>query len=187
VIGVEPGASGTRAGLFARQNKIFIPTLCNLRGLTNVGACRLCLVEVKGPNRLFPACVTRVEEGMEVTTISERLDRYRKAILELLFVERNHISVCVSNGHCELQALAQRLQLTRKLRWMGHTSASSSTTIAFSVRGASGCARKSRVLTPHRPEPTLGLFRKPVPDAASACTSVPPALCPKKGGRWLRC
>ena len=43
-----------------------------------MGACRLCLVEVKGSNKLLPACVTRVEEGMEVTTTSERLDRYRK-------------------------------------------------------------------------------------------------------------
>lgn len=97
----------------ARQNDIFIPRLCELPGLSTVGACRLCLVEVKGLNRLLPACVTRVEEGMEVTTKSEVLDRYRRAILELLFVERNHIcSVCVSNGHCELQALAQKLDIT---------------------------------------------------------------------------
>ncbi len=97
----------------ARQNNIFIPRLCELAGLSSVGACRLCLVEVKGSNRLLPACVTTVEEGMEVTTKSERLDRYRKAILELLFVERNHIcSVCVSNGHCEMQTLAQKLDIT---------------------------------------------------------------------------
>ena len=70
-------------------------------------------MEVKGTNRLLPACVTRVEEGMEVTTDSERLRGYRRQILELLFVERNHIcSVCVSNGHCELQTLAQRLEIT---------------------------------------------------------------------------
>ena len=97
----------------ARQNNIFIPTLCALRGLSTVGACRLCLVEVKGVNKLLPACVTRVEEGMEVTTNSERLKRYRKQILELLFVERNHIcSVCVSNGYCELQSLSQKLDIT---------------------------------------------------------------------------
>ena len=97
----------------ARQNNIFIPRLCELKGLSTVGACRLCLVEVKGSNRLLPACVTRVEEGMEVTTSSERLRGYRKAILELLFTERNHIcSVCVSNGHCELQTLAQQLEIT---------------------------------------------------------------------------
>jgi bidirectional [NiFe] hydrogenase diaphorase subunit len=97
----------------ARENGIFIPTLCALRGLSIVGACRMCLVEVKGSNRLLAACATRVEEAMEVTTDSERLRKYRKQILELLFVERNHIcAVCVSNGHCELQTLAQRLDIT---------------------------------------------------------------------------
>ncbi len=97
----------------ARQNNIFIPRLCELPGLSAIGACRLCLVEVKGSNRLLAACVTRVEEGMEVTTRSELLDRYRRKILEMLFAERNHIcSVCVSNGHCELQGLAQKLDIT---------------------------------------------------------------------------
>jgi bidirectional [NiFe] hydrogenase diaphorase subunit len=97
----------------ARQNDIFIPTLCDLKGLSSVGACRLCLVEVKGNNKLVAACVTRVEEGMEVTTNSERLQRHRRNLLELLFTERNHIcSVCVSNGHCELQTLAQKLDIT---------------------------------------------------------------------------
>ena len=92
----------------ARQNNIFIPTLCELKGLSEVGACRLCLVEIKGTTKLLPACVTQVEEGMEVTTNSERLQKYRRAILELLLTERNHIcSVCVSNGHCELQSMAQ--------------------------------------------------------------------------------
>jgi len=97
----------------ARENKIPIPTLCYMGGLSNVGACRLCLVEVKGSPRLFPACVTRIEEGMEVTVNSERLANYRRMILELLFAERNHVcSVCVSNGHCDLQSLAQNLGIT---------------------------------------------------------------------------
>ena len=96
-----------------RENGIYIPTLCALEGLSDVGACRLCLVEVKGSPRLLPSCVTRVEEGMEVTTQSERLQRYRKGILELLFTERNHVcSVCVSNGRCEMQTLAQKLDVT---------------------------------------------------------------------------
>ena len=67
----------------------------------------------RGSNKLLPACVTHVEEGMEVTTTSERLTKYRKMIVELMFTERNHVcSVCVSNGHCELQSLAQRLGIT---------------------------------------------------------------------------
>lgn len=94
----------------AQEVGIFIPTMCRLEGLSEVGACRLCLVEVKGVSKLLPACVTRVEEGMEVSTRSERLDHYRRTVLEFLFAEGNHIcSVCVANGHCELQAMAQRL------------------------------------------------------------------------------
>ncbi len=94
----------------ARENNIFIPTLCQLDGLSVPGACRLCLVEIAGWKRLVPACATHVEEGMEVFTDTERLRDYRKMILELLFSEGNHVcAVCVSNGHCELQALAQRL------------------------------------------------------------------------------
>ena len=92
----------------ARENDISIPTLCHLDGLSEVGACRLCLVEVKGTNRLLPACVTLVEEGMEVTTHSPRLEKYRHMILELLFAERNHVcSVCVANNMCQLQDLAK--------------------------------------------------------------------------------
>jgi bidirectional [NiFe] hydrogenase diaphorase subunit len=97
----------------ARENDINIPTLCNLEGLSGVGACRLCLVEIKGSNKLLPACVATVYEGMDVSTDTERLRKHRRVILELLFAERNHIcSVCVSNGHCELQALAQSQGLT---------------------------------------------------------------------------
>lgn len=97
----------------ARENGIFIPTLCYLAGLTPIGACRLCMVEIAGRPKLFPACVTRVEEGVQVITQSERLAKYRMTILELIFSERNHIcSVCVSNGHCELQTMAQKLGMT---------------------------------------------------------------------------
>lgn len=92
-----------------RENRIPIPSLCYLEGLSIWGACRLCMVELAGQGRLFAACSTRVAEGMQVTTKSERLQRYRRTIVELLFAERNHVcSVCVSNGHCELQTLAQR-------------------------------------------------------------------------------
>jgi bidirectional [NiFe] hydrogenase diaphorase subunit len=97
----------------AREHGIFIPSLCHLTGLHSVGACRMCVVEVKGSKKLTPACTTVIDEGMEVTTDSERLQNYRRTILELLFSERNHIcSVCVSNGNCELQSLAQKLNMT---------------------------------------------------------------------------
>jgi bidirectional [NiFe] hydrogenase diaphorase subunit len=97
----------------ARENGIRIPTLCHLDGLHDVGACRMCVVEVKGINKLLPACVAAVEEGMEVSTATERLKKHRRTILQLLFAERNHIcSVCVVNGHCELQALGQQEGVT---------------------------------------------------------------------------
>ena len=97
----------------ARENDIYIPTLCHFDGLSDVGACRLCLVEIKGNSKLMPACLATVQEGMEVSTNSERLQKHRRTILELLFAERNHIcSVCVSNGHCELQTLGQEQGLT---------------------------------------------------------------------------
>jgi len=97
----------------ARDNGIYIPTLCQIEWLSSVGACRLCLVEVKGRPKLVPACTLSAEEGIEVITQSERLSRYRRMILELLFSERNHIcSVCVSNSHCDLQDLAQKLGVT---------------------------------------------------------------------------
>ena len=97
----------------ARQNGIRIPTLCHLDGLSERGSCRLCIVEIKGSPRLLPACVTLVRQDMEVIANSERVVDYRKKILELLFTERNHVcSVCVSNGHCDLQALTLDLGMT---------------------------------------------------------------------------
>jgi bidirectional [NiFe] hydrogenase diaphorase subunit len=94
----------------ARAANVAIPTLCYLAGLSEVGACRLCLVEIAGRPKLEAACVTRVTEGMEVTTHTPKLHEYRKMIVEMLLAERNHVcSVCVANRHCELQDLAVAL------------------------------------------------------------------------------
>lgn len=104
LISAEESATVLQA---AEEAGVKIPTLCHLEGVYDVGACRLCLVEVVGTPKLQSACTTRVREGMEVTTDSERLQKYRRMTLELLFAERNHIcAVCVANGHCELQGLA---------------------------------------------------------------------------------
>jgi bidirectional [NiFe] hydrogenase diaphorase subunit len=93
-----------------RENGIQLPTLCHLDGLSQRGGCRLCLVEMAGSNKLIPACATPAQEGLVVQTHTERLLQYRRMILELLFAERNHIcSVCVANGHCELQTAAAAL------------------------------------------------------------------------------
>jgi bidirectional [NiFe] hydrogenase diaphorase subunit len=92
----------------SRENGIRLPTLCQMSGLSVVGACRLCMVEIQGSDRLVAACATRAAEGMRVVTDTQRLRKYRRMIVELLFAERNHVcAVCVSNGRCELQDLAQ--------------------------------------------------------------------------------
>jgi bidirectional [NiFe] hydrogenase diaphorase subunit len=106
-ISADEGATILEA---ATDAGITIPTLCHLDGVYDVGACRLCLVEVAGIPKLLPACTTRVTEGMEVRTDSERLVRYRRMTLELLLAERNHVcAVCVANNNCELQSLAYGL------------------------------------------------------------------------------
>jgi len=106
------GTDGQTILEVAAENGIEIPTMCHLEGLTDTGSCRLCVVEIAGSNKLAPACVTAVAEGMEVTTNSEGLLAYRRTITEMLFLERNHVcAVCVANNHCELQDLADGLHV----------------------------------------------------------------------------
>jgi len=94
----------------AWDSGIHIPRLCHLGGLSDVGACRLCLVEIEGQKKLQPSCLTKVAEDMVVRTNTPQLREYRKLIVELLFAERNHVcSVCVLNGACELQTAAADL------------------------------------------------------------------------------
>ena len=97
--GVEVSVpEGTTILKAAKDNGIIIPTLCNLEGLTAYGGCRLCLVEISGSPKLFPACTTPVGPGMEVTTSSDRLKDHRKMVVQMLLAERTHIcSVCVAN------------------------------------------------------------------------------------------
>ncbi|MFO7548931.1 MAG: bidirectional hydrogenase complex protein HoxU [Acidimicrobiia bacterium] len=94
----------------ARREAVHIPTLCFLEGLSRYASCRLCLVSIAETPGLRPACATVIAEDMEVWTQTEEIRRYRRMIVELLFAEGNHIcAVCVSNGACELQALAAEL------------------------------------------------------------------------------
>lgn len=112
--GVECAGDDSQTVLdVARENGIAIPTLCQLDGLCDVGACRLCVVEVAGSNKLLPACTTKIAPEMEVTTTNERLDGYRRTLVEMMFVERNHVcAVCVADNNCELQDQAENLGLT---------------------------------------------------------------------------
>ena len=97
----------------ARENQIDIPTLCFLDGLSIAGSCRLCIVSIEGESRPVTACTTTVREGMIVYTDNMNLQKQRRALLEMLFASGHHVcAICVSNGHCELQSLAQSLGVT---------------------------------------------------------------------------
>ena len=95
-----------------RANDIYVPTLCYLEGLSNVGACRLCVVEIEGERRINPACTYPARDGLVVRTHTDTLEKYRRQLLELMFTERNHFCFfCEASGDCELQALAYEYQI----------------------------------------------------------------------------
>ncbi len=97
----------------ARQLGIDIPTLCYLKDVNEIGACRMCVVEIEGHNHLFPSCNTKVREGMVIRTNTERVVRGREFMLKLILA--NHDVKCLScpkSGNCELQDLANVFDLT---------------------------------------------------------------------------
>ncbi len=92
----------------AREAHINIPTLCYLKDINQIGACRLCLVEIKGARSFQAACVSPVGEGMEVSTNNEKLRNARRINLELLLSNHNReCTSCVRSENCELQALCR--------------------------------------------------------------------------------
>ncbi|MBQ8979094.1 MAG: (2Fe-2S)-binding protein [Oscillospiraceae bacterium] len=96
----------------ARENGIDIPTLCFMEGVSDIGMCRLCVVEVEGYSNFLPACRTKALEGMVITTESDELNSYRREMLELILA--SHYLDCMScpaNGSCELQDLCNRFDI----------------------------------------------------------------------------
>ncbi len=95
----------------AREYGIDIPTLCDFKSLIPAGTCRICSVKVGG--RVTSGCTTPVTEGLEVESESEEIRDLRKGIIEMLFVEGNHMCpTCEKSGNCELQHLAYRYKMT---------------------------------------------------------------------------
>jgi len=95
-----------------QANGIEVPTLCHYKGLVDIAACRMCLVEVEKERKPVPACAYPARDGIVVTTNSEKMERYRRLVLELLFTERNHLcAYCVATGDCELQSMAYKYQM----------------------------------------------------------------------------
>lgn len=96
----------------ARQIGIKIPTLCFLKEINEIGACRVCMVEIAGINRLVTACNTPVTEGMEVITNSARVREARKTNVELILSQHHtDCPTCVRSGNCSLQKIANDLNL----------------------------------------------------------------------------
>lgn len=104
----------------ARTAGIEIPTLCYLKKINEIGACRICMVEVKGARSLVTACVYPVNEGMEIFTNTERVRKSRKMTLELILSthDRKCLS-CVRSGTCELQQLCKEFGVDDEARFDG--------------------------------------------------------------------
>lgn len=87
---------------------IEIPTLCYLKDINEIGACRMCVVEVKGARSLVAACVHPVNEGMEILTNTEKIQKARKTTLELILSNHNKSCLtCIRSCDCELQKLCR--------------------------------------------------------------------------------
>lgn len=111
VVQVEDGATILAA---ARKAGVCIPTLCFLRGVSAIGSCRVCSVEVEGSDALVTACNTPAVDGMVVHTATPRVQQTRKTALDLIISEHglnttNYCFSCPANGSCELQAVCREV------------------------------------------------------------------------------
>lgn len=113
--------AGTTVLEAAKKAGIDIPTLCYLKDVNEIGACRMCLVEIKGARALQAACVYPVAEGNEILTTSPAVKEARKVNLELLLSNhKKECLTCVRNKKCELQTLSEELNI-KDLRFEGET------------------------------------------------------------------
>ena len=104
----------------AKLANIKIPTLCYLREINEIGACRICVVEVKGERSLVAACVCPISEGMEIITNSPKVITSRKRTLQLILSDHDKKCLsCVRSGDCELQKLSHDLGVTNEDYFFG--------------------------------------------------------------------
>jgi len=104
----------------AHSAGIAIPTLCYLKELNAIGACRICVVEVKGAKNLVPACVYPISEGMEINTNTERVQSSRRTNLKLILSTHNQTCLtCYRSGICELQRLCREYGVDSQMAFEG--------------------------------------------------------------------
>ncbi|MDR2531300.1 MAG: [FeFe] hydrogenase, group A [Oscillospiraceae bacterium] len=117
---VEEGTTILEA---ARANNIRIPTLCWLKGMNEIGSCRICVVEKTWARSLVAACVypiSKADEGCEIKTHTQRVLESRKTTLELMLSDHDQKCLsCARSGHCELQELCKELGVTKADRFTG--------------------------------------------------------------------
>ena len=125
----------------ARKASIDIPTLCYLKEINEIGACRMCVVELKGSPKLATACVFPVSEGMEVITNSKRVFDARRTNLQLLLSNhRRECLSCIRSGSCELQKLCHDYAVDDEGKFDGAmTPANLDTSATHMVRDNSKC------------------------------------------------
>ena len=132
----------------AKKAGVKIPTLCYLKDVNEVGACRVCLVEVEKARALAAACVMPVSEVMVVHTNSKKVRDTRKATLEMILSDHNRDCLsCIRNQNCELQTLAEEYGI-RKVTFEGEKSPSVFDDKSFSiVRDGSKCVKCGRCVS----------------------------------------
>ena len=138
----------------ARLAQIEIPTLCYLKEINEIGACRMCVVEVKGARTLVTACVYPINEGMEVWTNTPKVIESRRKTLQLLLSNHDRKCLsCVRSGNCELQTLCREYKVDDEAYYDGERNVYELDTSAAHMvrdnnkcilcRRCSACPRKS--------------------------------------------
>lgn len=125
----------------AREAGINIPTLCYLKDINEIGACRMCMVEIKGARSLMAACVYPVNEGMEVFTNTPKVQKSRKMTLEMILSVHNRKCLsCTRNQNCELQSLCADMGIDNENRYSGDLPKSTyDNSTSYLVRNNSKC------------------------------------------------
>jgi len=133
----------------ARENGIYIPTLCHYEGTTSPGACRVCVVEVENARSLVASCCMPVSAGMVVKTDTKRVIAARKLVVELLWASGDHNCLqCEKNGTCELQNLVYKLGIEKprfEIKSPGHEIEDANSMIRRDLNKCILCGRCVRV------------------------------------------
>ena len=123
----------------ARLNHIQIPSLCHKENVHSAGACRICVVEVKGYKNLQASCITKAADGMVIYTNSPRVQRARKVLYELLLSDHNQDCLnCSRSTDCELQSLGKQLNVEES-RFIGENSSTNLDVSVSLTRDLSKC------------------------------------------------